>query len=138
MSSDLKVDTRVRELIKLIHKNNFHYYCDNVSEDRGNFCSDEQYDELVEELKTLESIYPDFKFEDDEMGITYFWEHLGIINQPKCLKRWEQKLEWYRKQGILPYEEGGGSYGTLIVTRDDSRGEIRANEIERMLAEVLG
>ena len=64
MSTDVKVLNRIRELVNIIHKNNFHYYCENVLENREKFCSDEVYDDLVEELKSLEKIYPDFKIED--------------------------------------------------------------------------
>jgi hypothetical protein len=27
--------------------------------------------------------YPDFTIEDDDMGITYYWEHLGMLNSWK-------------------------------------------------------
>ena len=64
MSTDVKVVNRIRELVNIIHKNNFHYYCDNALENKQKFFSDEVYDELVEELKSLETYYPDLKFED--------------------------------------------------------------------------
>jgi hypothetical protein len=82
--------------------------------------------------------YPDFTFEDDEMGITYYWEHLGMLRVPTYRWRWERKLAWYKDQGILPHDEGGGPNGTLIITKDDPRGGIQSNEIEQMLNEILG
>ena len=82
--------------------------------------------------------YPDFTFEDDEMGVTYYWEHLGMLRQPKYRRRWERKLAWYRDQGILPNDESGGPNGTLIITKDDIHGGIQSNEIEQMLNEILG
>lgn len=80
--------------------------------------------------------YPDFTFEDDDMGITYYWEHLGLLNSLSYRERWERKLAWYHQQGILPVEQGGGPAGTLITTRDDEHGGIRSDEIERIFNEV--
>ena len=83
------------------------------------------------------SRYPDFTFVDDEMGITYYLEHLGMLRDPKYRKRWGKKLAWYRTNGILPQEDGGGSEGTLITTKDDPRGGIQADDIEKMLKEIF-
>ena len=81
--------------------------------------------------------YPDFTFEDSAIGIKVYWEHLGMMQVPEYRERWERKLGWYRKQGILPYEDGGGTEGTLIITKDDERGGIQSNEIEKLLKKVL-
>ena len=82
--------------------------------------------------------YPDFTFEDEEMGIVYYWEHLGMVNITSYRQRWERKLAWYRDMGILPLDEGGGPNGTLLITRDDDRGGIHADEINALLDNLLG
>lgn len=82
--------------------------------------------------------YPDFTFEDAELGLEIYWEHLGMMQQPDYRRRWEAKLAWYRAQGVLPHTEGGGPNGTLIITQDDAQGGIQSNEIERLVAQVLG
>ncbi|MBN1315756.1 MAG: AAA family ATPase [Anaerolineales bacterium] len=84
------------------------------------------------------SRYPDFTIEDDETGQIIYWEHLGMLRVPAYKERWERKEKWYREQGILPWNEGGGPGGILVVSCDDERGGINAGEIESMLAEVLG
>jgi len=81
--------------------------------------------------------YPDFSFEDDETGIKVYWEHLGMIQLPEYRQRWEQKLLWYKNQGILPYHEGEGEEGTLLITQDDERGGIHSDKIESLLDGVL-
>lgn len=81
--------------------------------------------------------YPDFTIEDDDTGITYYWEHLGMLGNYKYRKRWEAKQEWYRQNGILPYTEGGGPVGTLIVTRDNADGGIDSAELHSLVAEVF-
>jgi hypothetical protein len=72
------------------------------------------------------------------MGQTIYWEHLGMMRVPSYRRRWEAKLAWYRKQGILPWEEGGGPNGVLLVTQDDERGGIDVPNIEQLIDEVFG
>lgn len=81
--------------------------------------------------------YPDFSFEDDDSGMQYYWEHLGLLANPEYKRRWEKKMSWYREQGIVPYDEGGGEDGTLIVSNDDEKGGIKVNEIERLLDDLI-
>lgn len=66
--------------------------------------------------------YPDFTIEDDISGLTIYWEHLGLLDRPKYRRRWEAKLAWYKANGILPAEEGGGPEGTLITTTESTAG----------------
>jgi len=61
-----------------------------------------------------------------------------MMQQPDYRRRWEAKLAWYRAQGVLPYTDGGGPNGTLIITQDDMHGGIQSNEIERLVLQVLG
>lgn len=81
--------------------------------------------------------YPDFTFEDAEMGLTYYWEHLGLLHQPAYRQRWEDKLAWYAQEGILPLEEGGGARGTLVTTRDTENGAMHADEIVALVKIIL-
>jgi hypothetical protein len=68
----------------------------------------------------------------------YYWEQLGMMHNPEYRARWKKNLEWYRKQGILLHEEGGGPEGTLVVTRDDEQGGIDSGRIEQLVEEVFG
>ena len=81
--------------------------------------------------------YPDFTILDDDTGERYYWEHLGLLHNPEYEARWNRKLEVYRDACILPYEEGGGEAGTLIVSRDDDRGGIDAKAIANLIGKVL-
>lgn len=81
--------------------------------------------------------YPDFTVEDMESGINYYWEHCGMLHVPSYHRRWEEKLTWYRENGIIPHEEGGGERGTLIITRDESNGSIDSAHITRLIREVF-
>lgn len=80
--------------------------------------------------------YPDFTIEDYDSGITFYWEHCGMLRDKEYRERWERKLAWYREQNILPLEEGGGIAGTLIVTVDTLEGGINAKEIKELIAEL--
>ncbi len=81
--------------------------------------------------------YPDFTVVDDDTGARYYWEHLGLLHNPDYAARWERKLAAYRAAEILPHGEGGGSGGTLIITRDDEAGGIDAKAIAELIAKVL-
>lgn len=81
--------------------------------------------------------YPDFTIEDAESGENFYWEHCGMLHVPSYSQRWDEKLAWYKSHQILPYEVGGGSKGTLIITRDESNGSIDSSHIKQIIAEVL-
>lgn len=82
--------------------------------------------------------YPDFTIEDDEAGVTYYWEHCGMLRDPSYRRRWEQKLAWYRANDILPVTDGGGKRGTLIVTEDKPDGSIDSAAIAKLVAGIKG
>jgi hypothetical protein len=64
--------------------------------------------------------YPDFTIEDSESGVTWYWEHLGMLNDENYRNRWKRKLEWYRTNGVLPVKDGGGPKGTLLTTSENN------------------
>jgi hypothetical protein len=76
-------------------------------------------DYAYERPLTLEGVtkYPDFTIEDVESGQTIYWEHCGMLHVPSYRKRWQEKLDWYGKQGIHTQGDGGVAYGKLIVTQ---------------------
>lgn len=63
------------------------------------------------------TVRPDFTIETD-LGEVVLWEHLGMLTDPRYVAKWEKKKAWYAGNGILPFEEGGGPHGSLVVTDD--------------------
>jgi hypothetical protein len=61
-----------------------------------------------------------------------------MLHRPSYRRNWEKKLKWYRKNGVLPQEEGGGPKGTLVTTEDDANGSISSYDIEEMVDDLLG
>ena len=53
-------------------------------------------------------------------GVTYYWEHLGMLTVPSYAEAWERKVRWY---------EDNGCRDRLIVSRDNPDGGIHADEI---------
>lgn len=82
--------------------------------------------------------YPDFTIENDNTGVTYYWEHCGLLHEPAYYRRWKEKQDWYRANGILPHESGGGPKGTLVVTRDQADGGIDSRAITLLLNSLFG
>ena len=96
---------------------------------------------LIKEVEKL----PDFTIENDDTGEIYYWEHCGMLHDKEYKQRWEEKYAWYRENEILPYEEGGGKNGTLIITEDKQtviqdgsiRGAISVKEIDDIIEKVF-
>ena len=47
-------------------------------------------------------IYPDFTVLNKRTRISYFWEHFGMMDDPKYMKNAVFKLEEYQRHGIYP------------------------------------
>ena len=62
--------------------------------------------------------YPDFTIEDADTGIIWYWEHLGMLGNSEYDKKWKAKMQWYRKNGVVPHEDGGGETGTLLTSHE--------------------
>ncbi len=62
--------------------------------------------------------YPDFTIEDADTGITWFWEHLGMLGDAEYDRKWNAKLDWYRENGVVLDDEGGGPNGRLITSTE--------------------
>jgi hypothetical protein len=81
--------------------------------------------------------HPDFTITDHARGVTFYWEHLGLLDDPGYRARWEKKRAEYLAAQILPWQDGGGKEGTLIETRDDPGGGLNAETIARVIDEIL-
>ena len=60
-----------------------------------------------------------------------------MLHVPSYRQRWEEKLAWYKHHNILPHEDGGGSNGTLIITRDEPNGSIDSAYIQQIIDDVI-
>jgi ATP-dependent exoDNAse (exonuclease V) alpha subunit len=73
---------------------------------------------------------PDFTIEDAESGITWYWEHCGMIHDTAYLKHWEEKKAFYAAHGI---EEGKN----LIITYDNKNGGIDSIYIRNIIQQYF-
>lgn len=81
--------------------------------------------------------YPDFTIEDDRGGRTVYWEHLGLLQDPIYRARWMDKLDWYRKQGIVPFDEDSAAERVLVCTQDDAQRGIDSQAIAQLMDRVF-
>ncbi len=77
--------------------------------------------------------YPDFTIADHARGVTFYWEHLGLLDDPRYRARWEKKRAEYIEAGISPWQDGEGEAGTLIETRDEPGGALDTRRIARLI-----
>ena len=82
--------------------------------------------------------WPDFTVEDNESGITYYWEHLGLLSDPGYAQRWTKKRQAYLAEGIRPVEEAGGAGRVLIETQETEGSGLDMMDVERKARIVLG
>lgn len=80
--------------------------------------------------------YPDFTI-NDAGGTTFYWEHLGLLDDLEYSRRWESKKAEYFDAGIRPWQGGGAEIGTLIETRDGPGGGLDAGAIASLIEKVL-
>ena len=83
------------------------------------------------------TVWPDFTIDIAATGDLFYWEHCGMLEDPEYRRKWALKLQAYRDAGILPYNEGIGAAGVLIVTEDDPRGGIDCIKIEELIKTVI-
>ena len=81
--------------------------------------------------------YPDFTIADHALGVIFYWEHLGLLDDRGYRALWERKRTEYLECGIGPHEDGGGPEGTLIETRDEPGGGLDAAAIASVIDEVI-
>ncbi|MXY52827.1 MAG: AAA family ATPase [Gammaproteobacteria bacterium] len=81
--------------------------------------------------------YPDFTITDYAMGITFYWEHLGLLNDPGYRARWKRKRAEYTAAGIRPWQRGDDAEHVLIETQDGPEGGIDSVEVARLIDEVI-
>ena len=81
--------------------------------------------------------YPDFTIEDDATGVTYYWEHLGMLDDLDYRARWERKREGYVADGIVPMESDPGAERVLIETSDGPNQGLDAKAIAELIRSVF-
>ena len=81
--------------------------------------------------------YPDFTITDHARGVTFYWEHLGLLDDPEYRGRWERKRAEYLEAGIRPLGHAEDCEGILIETRDQPGGGLDAADIIRTVDRML-
>lgn len=63
-------------------------------------------------------IHPDFTVQREADSGPVFIEHLGMMDNFAYRGNWDRREKDYREAGILPFDEGGGPNGALVVTEE--------------------
>ena len=82
------------------------------------------------ELNGAGLIHPDFTVLNLRLRKTYFWEHLGMMDDPEYAERAIQRIQMYEENGIFPGTE-------LILTYETSRKPMGTRQIERVVRHYL-
>lgn len=60
-----------------------------------------------------------------------------MMFDPRYRERWEKKKTWYFENKILPWQDGGGENGALIITEDSEEGGISSKDIDCLINNVF-
>ncbi|OGU74218.1 MAG: hypothetical protein A2V93_07945 [Ignavibacteria bacterium RBG_16_34_14] len=96
-------------------------------------------------IKEVEKL-PDFTVENTDTSEVYYWEHCGMLYDKEYKERWEEKYKWYLDNEIIPWSQGKGKNGTLIITEDKPqkladgtiKGAISIKEIDKLINKIFG
>jgi hypothetical protein len=54
-------------------------------------------------------------------GVTFYWEHLGMLDRDSYARAWRRKREWYERNGFVD---------RLITSADDADGGLSVPEVK--------
>lgn len=94
------------------------------------------YEAAITDEKGI-TIHPDFTIEDSNTGITYYWEHLGLLTKDNYRSKWKRKQEWYERSGIVDFLKNSDADKQLILTRDKPDGGIDSTEIKEIIEKLF-
>ncbi|MDI9242196.1 hypothetical protein [Fusibacillus kribbianus] len=81
-------------------------------------------------LKGFGIVYPDFVVLNAKQRKVYYWEHLGMMEQPDYAAAAVQKLEQYQKNGIFPGDK-------LILTYETKTRPLNTKLLEQCIIQYL-
>ena len=81
--------------------------------------------------------YPDFTVEDPTTGTTVYWEHLGMLSNPAYVKRWDEKLEWYKAMDLGPDGPENDKGERLVTSQNRKDGAIDSAQIRQQVRDVF-
>ena len=73
---------------------------------------------------------PDFKIVDADTGEEWYWEHCGMMSDPRYVKRWKDKEAFYAKNGIVKDKN-------LIVTEEHAGEGLDSFKINEMIKDIF-
>lgn len=85
--------------------------------------------------------YPDFTIGDDDSGVTWYWEHLGLMNSNDYKRKWSTKLSAYLAAGVAQYcdeTRNGSSSKILLTTVEDGVRRDLSDQIDQAIATIKG
>ena len=74
----------------------------------------------------IEILHPDFTIRHPQSGGFLYWEHFGMMDQTKYIKRATHTLELYARHGYVPFQN-------LIVTFETEDQPLDATQINMVM-----
>ncbi len=81
-------------------------------------------------LKGFGQVYPDFMVLNVSKRKEFYWEHLGMMDDPAYVEKAIQKITMYEQNGIYPGEQ-------LILTHETRKNPLSQKMVRRMIEHYL-
>lgn len=81
-------------------------------------------------LSGYNTVYPDFTVLNVKKRKEYYWEHLGMMDEPSYVEKALNKLRMYERNNIYPGDN-------LILTHETAANPIDSRSIEQMIQHYL-
>ena len=75
------------------------------------------------------NVCPDFMFRNGKTGEIRYWEHFGMMDDPKYRKRAFEKMDLYLDCGLIPDEN-------IIFTYETSNSPITIHAIDKVIDDI--
>lgn len=75
-------------------------------------------------------VYPDFTIRHPQTGETYYWEHLGLLEEPAYSQRAGEKITLYANGGIYINR-------SLILTDETRQNPLSMSEIDKVISDYF-
>lgn len=84
------------------------------------------------------SLKPDFTIEHIPSGRIFYWEHLGMMTMSDYRNKWDLKLEAYKRNGLVHYQEANeNDEQVLIVTEEQPNGGINSKYFDELIKKFI-
>lgn len=96
------------------------------------------YEDKLKLDSSERTIKPDFTIDNLITNKRFYWEHLGMMTKTDYREKWNKKLESYKKDGFVLYNDAKPTdVKILIITEENPNGGINSQAIDELVKKFI-